>query len=135
MNKPITTVPIEIALITTVLAQPLSDAILNPYRNEPNPTEDKTIDNTSIFGFRRSVTFRRKSPATVTVIATIGRTVINKERHEKCSNSQPDSVGPIAGPNAITIPIILIAEPRHTTEMTDKSTVIKSGSIIPDPEA
>src|SRR5690625_3183773 len=121
--------------ITSGLVQPSLDAILNPYKNDTNPADDKIIDKISILGLLSSDTFLKKSAAIVMVIITRGRTVINNARHVKCASRKPDRVGPIAGPKAITIPIIPIAVPRRSTGIIAKSTVINKGSIIPDPDA
>src|SRR5699024_12654032 len=102
---------------------------------DPNPIDDKIIDKISILGLLSSVTFFKKSAAIVIVIITSGSTVINNARHVKCASKKPDSVGPIAGPKAITIPIIPIAVPRRSTGIIAKRTVINRGSMIPDPDA
>src|SRR5699024_9679555 len=129
------TAPIPIVPITIGLVHPSLDAILNPYKNDPNPIEDKIIDKISIFGLLSSVTFLKKSAAIVIVIITSVSTVINSARHVKCASKKPDKVGPIAGPKAITIPIIPIAVPRRSTGIIAKRTVINKGSIIPEPDA
>src|SRR5699024_11983788 len=113
----ITIAPMPIVPITSGLVQPSLDAILNPYKNDPNPIEDKIIDKISIFGLLSSVTFLKKSAAIVIVIITSGSTVINSARHVKCASKKPDKVGPIAGPKAITIPIIPIAVDRKSTRL------------------
>src|SRR5690625_4088739 len=91
--------------ITSGLVQPSLDAILNPYKNEPNPADDKIIDKISILGVLSSVTLRKKRAAIVIGIITRGSTVINNARNVKCASRKPDRVGPIAGPKAIIIPI------------------------------
>src|SRR5690625_5787073 len=121
--------------ITSGLVQPSLDAILNQYKNDPNPIDDKIIDKISILCLLSSVTLFKKSAAIVIVIITSGSTVINNARHVKCASKKPDSVGPIAGPKAITIPIIPIAVPRRSTGIIAKRTVINRGSMIPDPDA
>src|SRR5690625_5100782 len=120
--------------ITSGLVQPSLDAILNPYKNDPNPADDKIIDKISILGLISSVTFLKKSAAIVMVIITRGSTGINNARHVKCARRKPDRDGPIAGPKTITIPIIAIAVPRRSTGIIAKRTVINKGSIIPDPD-
>src|SRR5690625_2051388 len=92
MNKLMTMAPVPMVPSTSGLVQPCSDAMLKPYKKEPNPIEDKIIDKTSIFGLRKSVTFFKKSAAIVIVIITSGSTVKNNARHTKCSSSQPDKV-------------------------------------------
>src|SRR5699024_4020556 len=134
-NRAITTTPIPIDPITSAIVQPSLDVILTPYKNDPNPADDKIIDGISILGLLSSVTFLKKSAAIVMVIITRGSTVINSARHVKCASKKPDKVGPIAGPKAITIPIIPIAVPRRSTGIIAKRTVINKGSIIPEPDA
>src|SRR5690625_1673517 len=121
--------------ITSGLVQPSLDAILNPYKNDPNPADDKIIDKISILGLLSSVTFLKKSAAIVMVIITRGSTVINNERHVKCASRKPDRVGPIAGPKAITIPINPIAVQRSSIGIISKKTEINKRNIKPDSDA
>src|SRR5699024_3847857 len=55
-NNPITNIPEDKLVRTTELVHPSYEAILKPYKNEPKPTEDNTMDIISILGFLRSVT-------------------------------------------------------------------------------
>src|SRR5699024_12372577 len=96
--------------------------------------EDRIIDKITIFGLQKSVTFLRYKKAIIIVIETIGNNVKNKACQSKCTSSHPDKVGPMSGPNAITIPIIPNAVPRRSTEIIASKTVINSSSIIHDPE-
>src|SRR5690625_8028435 len=121
--------------ITSGLVQPSLDAILNPYKNDPNPADDKIIDKISILGLLSSVTFLKKRAAIVMVIITRRSTVINNARHVKCASRKPDRVGPITGPKAKTIQIIPIAVPRRSTGIIAKRTFINNGSIIQEQEA
>src|SRR5699024_8890184 len=104
INKPIIKIPALIDPSTIALVHPFSDATLKPYKNAPNSTYHMMLYKRSNFGFRKSVKFLRYKKAIIIVIATIGNIVKNKACQSKCTSSHPDKVGPMAGPNAITIP-------------------------------
>src|SRR5699024_12344223 len=60
INRAIITAPIPIVPMTSGLVHPSLEAILNPYKNDPNPIDDKIIDKISILGLLSSVKFFKK---------------------------------------------------------------------------
>ncbi|MNJ47729.1 hypothetical protein D3C77_428960 [compost metagenome] len=99
---------------TFVLAHVVSalPALLKPKTIPPNPSVDSRIDSTSTLGLVMVVTFFRKMNETTIDKAAKGSTRKNNQRQSATCKIKPESVGPIAGANIITSPIVPIAAPR-----------------------
>src|SRR5699024_4352224 len=136
-NKTIAKRPIMIDTITTGLLNPVSDCPteLNPYMVPPNPIVDKRTDSTSILGFVTSDTLTRYLLAKMSANRTHGTTIMNRYLHPRYSTMTPDNVGPIAGANIITNPIIPMILPRTAGLYITSITLNNTGINAPVPTA
>src|SRR5699024_3174559 len=81
INKKSDTDPTAVDIPTCGLIQPISPAILKPYKSPPNPNVDKMTDKISSLGFFNSVTFFSKKYAAMMSKMAIGNTTRKTLRH------------------------------------------------------
>lgn len=113
-NKIRPTTPTISDTITVGLDHPPepSPALLNPNTMPPKPIVDRMIDNTSIFGFVVSDTFCIYAIPKTSASTRNGREIQKIQCQLRCSRTNPEKVGPMAGANIMTSPIVPIAAPR-----------------------
>jgi hypothetical protein len=93
------------------------------------------IDSTSIGAWVVSPRFVIHFAPSPSESRAMGRMMANSHRQPGPSTMNPDSVGPIAGASAMTMPTRPIMRPRWREGTTFMIVVMSSGSMMPVPPA
>lgn len=134
-KSPSASPPTIIETNTVALPQPLSPALLKANTTPPKPSVERIIDKISIFGFVTTETFCINFIPNNKAIIRNGKEIQKIQFQVKFSKISPEIVGPTAGANIITSPIIPIAEPRLCSGKISKIVLNINGSNSAVPTA